>query len=150
MPAVHALIDFFENGIAFNKHLGMKVVELREGFCRLKIPFRPELVGDPFRPALHGGVISALADTAGGLAVFASVGTPIARVSTVDLRVDYYAPAGMEDLYADAQVMRLGNRVGVARIQVHHHADFAGDIAHLLAEGKGVYNVHKTPPVLTR
>ena len=62
-------------------------------------------------------------------------------MSTVDLRLDYYAPAELRDLYADATVMRIGNRVGVSRILLHH-----GDPAALVAEGKGVYNLHKPRP----
>lgn len=136
------LIQFFEEQIPFNKHLGMKVEELSSTKARVRIPFAPHLIGDPFRPALHGGVTSTLADTAGGLAVFARVGMIAARVSTVDLRVDYYLPAGMKDLWAEAEVVRLGNRVGVSRIVVLQEAD-AGGGSVVIAEGKGVYNVHK-------
>lgn len=132
------IITFFERQIPFNAWLGMKVIQLSPGDCRLCVPWRAELVGDPFRPALHGGVLSTLADTAGGLAVFAAIGSAGARVSTVDLRVDYYAPARLEDLYADGHVLRLGNRVAVARVLLHH-----GDPAHVVAEGKAVYNLHK-------
>lgn len=131
------IADFFEENVAFMKWIGLKVDSIGGGKCRCRVPFRPELVGDPFRPALHGGVTSTLADTAGGLAVFSAVGSLEARVSTVDLRVDYYAPGDMKDLIADAEVVRVGNRVGVARVILHH-----GDPAHLVAEGKGVYNIH--------
>ncbi|MFZ5477537.1 MAG: hotdog fold thioesterase [Myxococcota bacterium] len=130
------LLKFFEEGIAFNRLLGMKLERVEAGKASIRVPFRDELVGDPFRPALHGGVLSALADTAGGLAVWAQLGSMDARVSTVDLRVDYYAPAALRDVIADAEVVRLGNRVGVARITLHH-----GDPAHVVAEGKGVYNI---------
>lgn len=133
-----ALIRFFEEGIPFNRYLGLKVVDLSLGHCTLRVPYQPALVGDASRPAIHGGVISTLADTAGGLAVFSMAGALDARVSTVDLRVDYYSPAPLEDLYAVAEVVRLGNRVGIARIAIH-----AGDATRVLAEGKGVYNVHK-------
>ncbi len=134
---IAALIEFFEGGIPFNKHLGMKVVTLTATACRVYVPFSDFLIGDPFRPAIHGGVLSTLADTAGGLAVFVRVGSIAARVSTVDLRIDYYAPGPLSDLYADAEVVRLGNRVAIARIFIH-----AGDPASPIAEGKGVYNVH--------
>lgn len=138
MNSLDAIIRFFEDGIPFNKHLGMKVISLTAGRCRLCIPFAPHLVGDPFRPALHGGVSATLADTAGGLAVFAQVGSMDARISTVDLRMDYYAPGPLADVFADAEVVSAGNRVAVARILVH-----AGDPTALIAEGKGVYNLHK-------
>lgn len=140
------LLRFFEEGIPFNRFLGLKVEQiegLRQeadhvqfGSCRLKVPFSPHLVGDPYRPALHGGVLSALADTAGGLAVFAAVGSVDAKVSTVDLRIDYYEPAQLVDLFAEAEVVRLGNRVGVARIRLLQGS-------RLVAEGKGVYNVKR-------
>lgn len=133
-----ALVTFFERGIPFNTHLGMKVESISAGRCRIRVPFRPELVGDPFRPAIHGGVLSTLADTAGGLAVFAWLGSEHARVSTIDLRVDYYAPGSPRDVLADAEVVRVGNRVGVARILLHQ-----GDPADLIAEGRGAYNIHK-------
>jgi uncharacterized protein (TIGR00369 family) len=129
-----ALIRFFEESIPFNRHVGMKVDHLGLDRVLIRVPFADHLVGDPFRPALHGGVISTLCDTAGGLAVFARVGTIDARVSTVDLRVDYYAPGAKADLFAEATVVRLGNRVGVARILVHQGGA-------PIAEGKGVYNV---------
>jgi uncharacterized protein (TIGR00369 family) len=127
---------FFEQGIAFNRLLGMRVESVDGPRVRMRIPFREELVGDPFRPALHGGVLSSLADTAGGLAVWVRLGTVDARVSTVDLRVDYYAPGELRDVFADAEAVRLGNRVGVSRILLHH-----GDPAVVIAEGKGVYNL---------
>lgn len=136
------LIQFFEEHIPFNKHLGMKVEEMSEARVRIRIPFAPHLIGDPLRPALHGGVTSTIADTAGGLAVFARVGLLTARVSTVDLRVDYYLPAGMKDVIAQAEVVRLGNRVGVSRISVWQPPD-EGEAVALIAEGKGVYNIHK-------
>ncbi|MBM4369591.1 MAG: hotdog fold thioesterase [Deltaproteobacteria bacterium] len=136
------LVKFFEEQIPFNLHLGMKVERLGEGGVRLRVPFADHLVGDPFRPALHGGVTSALADTAGGLAVFARVGLLTCRVATVDLRVDYYLPARLCDVVAEAEVVRIGNRVGVARILVRQPGD-DGQLGEPIAEGKGVYSIIK-------
>jgi uncharacterized protein (TIGR00369 family) len=126
-----------EDFIPFNKFLGLRVTVLERGFVRMEIPFRLELVGDPMRPALHGGVISTLADTAGGCAVWQTVLDERARVSTIDLRVDYLLPAKLEMLVGEARVVRLGNRVGVAEIKVFH-----GDAPDaIIATGKGVYNI---------
>ena len=66
------LTELIERGIPFNEMLGIKVDELREGFVRLRVPYRPELLGDVRRPALHGGVISTLVDVCGGFAVWTS------------------------------------------------------------------------------
>lgn len=135
-PRFEPLLSFFEEKIPFNRLLGMVVHELRPGHCELRVAARPELVGDPFRPALHGGVVSALADTAGGLAVFSQVG-PEDRVSTLDMRVDYLRPARVDQtLRALATVMRMGNRVGVVDILLVQDDETAP-----VARSTAVYNV---------
>jgi uncharacterized protein (TIGR00369 family) len=124
--------------IPFNRVLGIDIVALEHGRAVLVVPFRPELVGDPFRPALHGGVISALADTCGGCAVWSTIGEGD-RVSTIDLRVDYLRPARLEDLHAAGEVQRVGNRVGVAKISLFHPSR----PDELVGEAKGVYSVKR-------
>lgn len=131
------LREFFEKGIRFNAFLNMKVEELRPGHAKLRIPFREELIGDPLRPALHGGVVSALLDTAGGIAAFTAV-RPGDLLSTVDLRVDYLRPAGLHDLVAVGKVLRIGNRVAVCDIVAYQD-----DPERHVATGKGVYNVRR-------
>lgn len=124
--------------IPFNRVLGIQILELEPGRALLAVPFRPELVGDPVRPALHGGVISALADTCGGCAVWSTIGEGD-RVSTVDLRVDYLRPGRLEDLHALGEVQRVGNRVGVAKISLFHPSR----PDELVGEAKGVYSVKR-------
>jgi hypothetical protein len=51
------LIHFMEDEVPFNKLLKMKVEECGEGFARIRIPFRDELVGDTRRPASWGSYI---------------------------------------------------------------------------------------------
>ena len=139
------LRQVIEELIPFNKFLGMRATSLSVGFARLEIPWGDELVGDPMRPALHGGVISALADTAGGMAVWGALEHPTARVSTIDLRIDYLRPGKLEAVSAEASVVRLGGRVGVADIRVFH----ASAEKETIATGKGVYaiKVPKQPRV---
>lgn len=132
------LKHFFEKEIRFNAFLRMCVAELGEGYARLEIPYREELIGDPLRPALHGGVVSTLLDTAGGIAAFTSV-APGDLLSTVDLRVDYLRPAGLLDLSAEGRVVRIGNRVAVCDIVAYQD-----DPEKPVATGKGVYNIKRT------
>jgi uncharacterized protein (TIGR00369 family) len=134
-PDRAALIAFFERAIPFNLHLGMRVERLEPGDVQIRVPFRPELVGDPYRPALHGGVLSTLGDATGGLAVFSTLRSLEARVSTVDLRIDYLRPARLEDVVCEASVLRAGNRVAVTRMLLTQ----AG--GHVVAECRGVYNI---------
>lgn len=133
------LRQVMEEMIPFNQYLGVKVTELRKSYARLEVPFRPELVGDPLRPALHGGVLSALADAAGGAAVWIGLEDDRTRISTIDLRIDYLRPARLETIVAEATVVRLGNRVGVADVKLFH----PGSEDDSVATGKGVYNIIK-------
>jgi uncharacterized protein (TIGR00369 family) len=131
------LIEAFETGIPFNRFLGVRVEGLTEGEAFLRIPFKDELIGDFRRPALHGGVTSALVDAAGGLAVWSTLADG-ATVSTIDLRVDYLRPGLEADLFCKAEVMRIGNRVGVSTMSVHQ-----GDPSAPIAEARGVYNIKR-------
>lgn len=129
---------FFAEEIPFNRYVGLEILKLEKGTATVKLPFRPELVGDPFRPALHGGAIATLLDTTGGAAVWTEL-TPTDRVSTVDIRVDYLRPGRLEELHAEGCVRRVGNRMGVVAIRAYHpsHPD------ETIAEAMAVYNIRR-------
>lgn len=128
-----------EHEIPFDHFLGLVVEEIRPGYARLRMPFRPEFIGDPRRPALHGGLISMLVDTCGGSAVWAACSVRD-RVATIDMRVDYLRPADPADLIAVGEVRLLGNRVGNATVQIFS----AANPEVVIAEGRGVYNIRKS------
>jgi uncharacterized protein (TIGR00369 family) len=130
------LMEVMERHVPFNRHLGIRGESVESGRAVLVLPVRPEFVGDPRRPALHGGVLSALIDAAGGLAAWSALGAS-ESVSTVDLRVDFLEPAGLgSPLRAEAVLVRKGNRVCHVRIRLTQDGE-------LVAEGTGVYNIHR-------
>lgn len=131
------LRELAEEFIPFNKFLGVQAISIERADVVLEIPFREELIGDPMKRALHGGVISMLADTAGGLAVWSGVDDERARVSTIDLRIDYLLPGRQEPLRAHATVVRGGKTVGVSDIRLFHPSAERDTIA----TGKGVYAI---------
>lgn len=135
---LEALKRLAEEGLPFHKLLGIRVDELAEGSARLRIPFRPELVGDSRRPALHGGVISTLADVCGGFAIWTCCKLDD-RIATIDIGVDYLRPAGAADLCAEATVRLLGNRVGNAHIVLWSGEDKERPVA----VGRAVYNIRR-------
>ena len=104
---------------------------------------RPELIGNPRRQILHGGVISAVLDVAAGFAIHlaaakikgeASEGH-FPSIGTIDLRVDYLRPGRGNYFIATGRVVRLGNRVAVA------HMDLVNDTGELIATGGAAYMV---------
>jgi uncharacterized protein (TIGR00369 family) len=131
--------DLIENGIPFQKMLGIKVSEVAEGRVKLFIPFREDLIGDTRRPALHGGVISTLADVCAGFAVWTRCRLND-RIATIDLLVDYLHPASACDLYAEATVNLLGNRVGNAQVVLWS----ADNPDQYVAKARGVYNIRRS------
>ncbi len=130
------LIQFFEQGIPLHVWLGFRVEELEPGRCLVRVPFRPEMIGDPLRPALHGGIATALADAAGGLAVFSRMDAGD-RTSTVDLRMDFLqAGRPGDDVWCTAELIRLGNKVAVADCEV-----WQGVPRRTIGRARAVYNV---------
>lgn len=131
------LKQVIEEYIPFNKMLGIRADRIERGNVRLELPWRDEFIGDPLKRAIHGGVISTLADVAGGMAVWSSLEDPMARVSTIDLRVDYLRPGKPHVVLADAVLVRLGGRIAVADVKLFH----PGGEGEPIATGKGVYAV---------
>ncbi|MCS6904995.1 MAG: hotdog fold thioesterase [Bacteroidia bacterium] len=132
------IIKALEELIPFNKHLGIKVLQLEQDFVRLLLPFHSTLIGNPFIPALHGGVIATLLDTAGGGAALTTLNSLEDRISTVDIRIDYLLPGKPNDLIAEGRVIRSGNRLVVTNMVAYH-----GSKEYTVADGRGVYNVKR-------
>jgi uncharacterized protein (TIGR00369 family) len=74
------------------RELGFEVVSIKAGVCVAKLPYRPELVGDPLTGVLHGGAVTTLLDSTGGAAVLSAMKGPTA-LATLDLRIDYLRPS---------------------------------------------------------
>jgi len=130
------VLKMMEEYSPFNRLLGIKGESVKPGHVVMTLQVRPDLVGDPRRPALHGGVVATLVDTTGGAAAWSALAVG-ESVSTVDLTIDYLEPAGLgEPLRAEATLIRKGNRVCHVRVSVTQ-----GDV--LVAEGRGVYSIHR-------
>jgi uncharacterized protein (TIGR00369 family) len=122
-------VEAFFEAMPFADLLGVEVTEAADGHAEGHLPMRPELSWHPDRQAAHGGATFTLADTVGGAALVSLVDRP---VPTIDMRVDYLA-AAEGDLYAEADVVRHGDDVGVVDVEIR-----AGD-GTLLADARGAY-----------
>ena len=102
-----------------NAKLGIRMVEIAAGSCTTCIEYRPELVGDPTRGVLHGGVLTTLIDTTAGAAVYSCV-DPETPIVTLDMRIDYLRPAEpLKRLYASAELYRLTRRIAFVRASAY-------------------------------
>ena len=89
-------------------------------------------------------MISALADVAGGMAVWSALAEPMSRVSTIDLRVDYLRPGKPDALIAESKVLRIGGRMGVSDITIFHAGAEGDPVA--IARGAYAVKIHKHGP----
>jgi uncharacterized protein (TIGR00369 family) len=141
--ALQALMrNVMEQQIAFNKHLGLRVESFDVEAPKLRFDMRPELVGNPTRQILHGGVISATLDVAGGFAIMLSLAaemtgipTSFPNMGTIDLRVDYLRPGRGKYFVATARIVRKGSRIAVTHMELHN------DEGELIATGGAAYVV---------
>ena len=134
----------FEQMIPFNRMLGLQIESRDSEAPKLRFEMRPELVGNPVRQILHGGVISATLDVVGGLAIaLASLAAKpelltvveFPNIGTIDLRVDYLRPGRGKYFVATGRVVRLGGRVAVV------HTDLVNDTGEQIATGSAAYIV---------
>jgi 1,4-dihydroxy-2-naphthoyl-CoA hydrolase len=74
---------------------------------------------------VHGGVLAALADTAGGLATYMACprGT---RVATVEMKVNYLEAVEEGIVSAEARVIRLGTHIAVVDCDVRDERRLVG------------------------
>ncbi|MBF0286527.1 MAG: thioesterase family protein [SAR324 cluster bacterium] len=135
----------FNEKIPFNKTLGMQVELLEDMRPVIRLEMRNDLVGHYLRGMLHGGVIASIIDVTGGLTAFLGVLEKsgnlqigesmelLPNLSTIDLRVDYLRPGLGHWFIATGDVLRIGSKVAVTRIELHN------DETILIAAGTGSY-----------
>ena len=95
--------------IPYCRHLGIGG-HVQHGHVRLTMPFAPHLVGNPMLPALHGGVIGSLLESAAIAQVMFDLG-PGSKPRPVDITVDYLRSGRAVQSYAQARIAKQGRRV---------------------------------------
>jgi uncharacterized protein (TIGR00369 family) len=71
------------------------------------------------RGSAHGGILGALVDIAGGIAVARGLPDPLTAIEgTVELKVNFLRKVTDGDITATARLVHLGRRIGVADVDV--------------------------------
>ena len=140
-----ALREIYEEKIFFNRWMGLRVESIKATGIVANLVMKPELVGHFAYNRIHGGVISAVLDAMGSLAVMAAIGAKhmdetlekrlerFTRHSTIDLRIDFLRPGIGERFVIHAEAVRVGAKVGNARME------FRGLDGKLLSTGTAAY-----------
>jgi uncharacterized protein (TIGR00369 family) len=133
--------------LPFNRLLGLKVAFVEPDRAGFRFEMKDELIGNIVHGILHGGVISTVLDTTGGMTATAAavekspnlsnddIYRRIARIGTIDMRVDYLRPGKGILFQSTGTVMRTGRKVAVTRMELRNQDDL------LIAVGTGTYIV---------
>lgn len=127
------LLDGLSSSIPYIRFLGL-VFERRGDEITALMPYRPDLIGNPLLPALHGGATGAfleitavaqlVSDTAlkaaGGGAMPGGYAPVMPR--PIDITFDYLRSGKPLDTYARAVVQRRGRRVANVRVEAWQEA----------------------------
>jgi uncharacterized protein (TIGR00369 family) len=144
---INQLANFWANNLPFNNLLGLKVSKFDSKTSEIRFLWQDKLMGNPLQKTLHGGVTASALDFAGGVVVAANmieqledktteaIQNSLSCLGTIDLRTDYLRPGRGEEFIATAHIIRSGNKVAVARMELHNEK---GDH---IAFGTGTYLV---------
>jgi uncharacterized protein (TIGR00369 family) len=143
-----ALRTIFEEKIPFCRALNLKFRIVR-GRAEVSFAKQDFMLGNTTLEVLHGGVTAAVLDSVAGTAILLKMVEmdpktdlvtqlrEFARISTIDLRVDYLEPAGADRFIATATVMRLGKRVANVQMAMH------GDTGRCIATGSAAFSLRE-------
>ncbi|MFF5140023.1 PaaI family thioesterase [Streptomyces sp. NPDC013157] len=107
----------WERGVAFNRLCRLRVTRWDPDGVEIVLPYAEPL--SAHEGVFHGGVISALIDTAGAGSVIAGHDfTKGSLLSTVSISVQYLAPARGREAVAVARCVRRGRRLHFADVDV--------------------------------
>ncbi|MDQ8029296.1 MAG: PaaI family thioesterase [Brevundimonas sp.] len=133
-PDLAAILPQLASASAHTHALGFAFDGVAGDRVRLKVPWREDLVGDPETEVLAGGLVTALLDHAGGMAVWIGLDR-FEPIATLDLRVDYMRAArARSGLIAEARCYRLTRSIAFVRAWA-----FEDDIEDPVAAAQAAY-----------
>lgn len=107
-----ALID----SSPFVRHMGMRITDLAWGRATLELT-AAEFRLQPFGVA-HGGNIATLIDSATFWACFLAMDSDEDGLTSIDLKLNYLAPARLEALRCTGKLIKAGKTISCAEAQV--------------------------------
>lgn len=99
----------------FANLVGLRPVQLDEGRAVFAVDLRPAHLNP--NGVVHGGVVYTLADTAMGAALVSRLG-PGERCATLEIKINYVAPAVAGVIECEARLVERTRRIGVLEARV--------------------------------
>jgi uncharacterized protein (TIGR00369 family) len=99
----------------FNKLVGIKLARVHPDGVTIECQLKPEIMNGA--GVLHGGVTATLADSAVGIAVMRHF-NGARRITTVEMKVNYFKPIASGKVTAQAHLLRIGNHLCVGRVDI--------------------------------
>lgn len=113
MSLPERIVDKMLSKDSFSKWMDIKVIDIKEGYCKLKMNVREEMLNG--FGLLHGGITYSFADSA---FAFASNSTNIISVS-LNTTMSYPASAREGDiLFAEAEAVTFTDKTGIIDVTV--------------------------------
>ena len=132
------VVKLFANASPYFKNQNMKVVDLKYGESLVEVELdRKHLQGYGY---IHGGVYSALIDSAGFFAVYTQVDGENSA-ATIEMKINYLSSVKSGKLLAHAHCITLGKNIGLAGETINNEGN------KLLAHGS--VTVMVKPPLKT-
>jgi uncharacterized protein (TIGR00369 family) len=104
------------NGSPFVRHMGMRISDIAWGRATVEMT-AAEFRLQPFG-VVHGGNLATLIDTATFWACFLSIDSDEDGLTTVDLKLNYLAPARAEALHCTGTLIKAGKTISYAEAEV--------------------------------
>jgi uncharacterized protein (TIGR00369 family) len=100
------------------KQFGFVLAEAEPG--RVVLRMRVDKRHMQVHGVVHGGVLAALADTAGGLATYIAL-PRVKRVATIEMKINYLESVEGGTVEAEARLIRRGRHVAVVDCDIRDH-----------------------------
>ena len=99
----------------FSDYIGIEVVDLEQGFVRLRLSFSEKLT-QPYG-VLHGGVIVSLADSAVAKALSTMI-KPDERIAAIEIKCNFLIAIEEGTITAEAKIIHKGTRTAVGEVNI--------------------------------
>jgi uncharacterized protein (TIGR00369 family) len=126
--------------VPYSRFLGLSAAMSEHGELVTTMAYGDHLVGNPTLPALHGGTLGALLESAAIFELLWRAET-IVLPKTITLTIDYLRSAAAKDTHAHAIITRQGKRVVNARVEA-----WQADRAKPVASANAIFLVMKDAP----